>query len=310
MSDRLVRGLIIALAALVAIYGIVRLISGRGGASDSPYDLAGIANAEIDSVIIEGETGKIRLRQADGWEVNGYEAMAEAGDALERALEAASVAEVISRNPENHERLGVEEDQGRRLRVFAGEERIELIISGKGQSFDDAYVRRPDDDEVRVMRGNLVDLVRRSVDGWRNKQIVSASAADVQRVEFALSDTSFALVRDSAGWQLIPPGQPAEDQAADALARELAGLRAIGFAADSVTEALSWDEPAGRVRVLGAGDAELGELTFLARETSGYYVKRADKPVVFTLSQYSGDQVLKRPDELAGSTEQAASGEE
>ena len=305
MSDRLVRNLIIALAALVAIYGIVRLVSGRGGVPESPYELSSLAEAEIDSVVIQGEAETIRLWEDDGWKVNGYEAMPETGDALGRALEATRVGEVVSRNPENHQRLGVEEGQGRRLRVFAGgQERIELVVSGKGQSFDDAYVRRPDDEQVRVMRGNLVDLARRNVDGWRNKQILGASTADVQRVELTYSDTSFALARDSAAWLLRPSGDTASAQAADALAREVASLRAIGFAADSVIETLSWDEPAGQVRVLGAGDVELGELTFLARETSGYYVKRADKPVVYTLSQYSGDQILKRPDELVASTDE------
>ncbi|MEE8148388.1 MAG: DUF4340 domain-containing protein [Longimicrobiales bacterium] len=304
MSDRLVKNLVIALAILAAGYGIVRVIAGRAsGGPSASFNLASLAEVEIDSVHIVSASDTIRLGGGSEWTVNGYEAIPESGDAFSRALEQTRVGEVVSRNPENHRRLGIADGQGRVLTIYAGDaESMALLISDKGQTFDDAYVRRLDDAEVRVVRGNLVDLVRRNVEGWRNKQILGLTADDIQRLEFSFPDEEFAAVRDSTGWHFEPSGATASADI-DRVVREVASLRGIGFAPDAEADTLSWESPAGGVILFGPGGAELGEVSFLARSTSGYFVRLAGKPVVFTLSQYSGDQVLKRETELTESPE-------
>ncbi len=81
----------------------------------------------------------------------------------------------------------------------------------------------------------------------------------------------------------------------------LSGLRATGFAADSVSDTLVWEPATARLEVRGPEGVDFGELIFLEREDdSGYYVRRADSPVVYTISTYTGGQILKREDELEG----------
>ncbi len=304
MSNRLLTILLGILAAFVAAFLVARLVTGgRGGPEPAPFDLAADAELEIDSVVIVSPDDTLRLHAGDGWTVNGLEAVGNAGESLKRALEEARVGDLVSRNPENHERLGVTEDTGRQVTVYAGgSAQLSLIIGERAQLFDQAYVRRPGDDQVYTLRGNLVSLAERGVDDWRNKEILSAARGDVQRIEFAYPDASFALARDSAGWRIEPSGAAADEATVSSLLSQLAGLSAIGFAADSVADTLTWEPPTARVRVLGPGDAELGELTFLEREENvGFYVRRRGSPTVYTLSSFSGDQILKREEDLVAS---------
>ncbi len=306
MSTRRLMMLIGLLALFAAAWAVARFGLGRGGEADETgFDLAAHAELAIDSLIVASPQDTIRLRAGDPWTVNDYEALRTAGESVKRALEEARVGDLVSRNPENHGRLGVAEGEGRRLTLYAGAaEPLALIIGGRAQGFDEAYVRRPGDDEVYTLKGNLVNIANRDVDGWRNKTILSAVRGDIQRIEFTYPDESFALVRDSIGWRVEPSGATASPSELSRLLGALSELNAIGFAADSVTDTLTWEPPTARVRVLGPGDAELGELTFLRREENvGYYVRRRGAPTVYTLSAFNGDQVLKREQDLTASEE-------
>jgi len=301
MSDRLLKILAGILAFFLVAWIAARLISGGGGGEPAPYALEAAAELDLDSMVVTAVQDTIHLRRgASGWTVNGREAIADAGEALKSALEGAAVGQLASRNPDNHARLGVTADSGHVVRIYAnGESQFELIVGERAELFDRAYVRRPDDVEVFTLQGTLVNLVRRSVDDWRNREILSAARGDIQRIEYAYGDTSFAVVRDSAAWRVEPSDAPVPEGAMTPVLTNLSQLRAIGFAPDSVTDTLTWESPTARVRVLGPGDAPIAELEFLRREENvGYYVRRGMGTTVFTLSSFSGDQLLKREDEL------------
>ncbi|UCF21030.1 MAG: DUF4340 domain-containing protein [Gemmatimonadota bacterium] len=306
MSDRLLKTLAAALALLVIAWGVARLVSSRGGGPESaPFGLTAGTEPELDSVVVAGAADTVRLVAGDGWTVNEHEALPDAGESLGQALESAQLGALVSRNPENHERLGVTGAKGRRLTVYAGgETRLSLIIGGRADVFDRSYVRREGDDEVYTLQGSLVNLANRKVDDWRNKEILNANRGDMQRIELAYAEDTVVLVRDSAGWSLEPGSAVAEPGAMEPLLSQLANLRAIGFAADSIADTLSWATPTGRVRVLGPGGAELAELVFLEREEGiGYFVRRGGSPVVYTISAYTGESILKREEDLTGAQE-------
>lgn len=302
MSTRLLWHLLAVLVLLLIAWLAAYVVTG-GDDEEGPESMLLPAGAELelDSVVITSATGTIRLRANDGWTVNGYEALPDAGAQLERALLGARLGELVSRNPANHGRLGVAEAAGRRLTAYAGgEPRLTLIIGGRTRVLEQVYVRRPGADEVYTLTGSLVGLASRNVEGWRNREIVTEGRDDIQRIELTYPDETFALVRDSVGWRVEPSGRAAVEGTVSSLLNQLAGLRAIGFAPDSVAEALAWDSLTGRVRVMGPGGASLAELEFLERaDEVGYYVRRAGRPVVYSLSSWSGDQILKREEELA-----------
>ena len=302
MSDRLLKILVGVLAVFVLTWVVARFVADGGGEGETAsLGLASSAELEIDSVVIVSADSTVRLVAGDGWTVNGHEAVAEAGESLRRGLEEARIGRLVSRNPANHDRLGVTEEKGRQVTVYSGgEARLSLIIGDQAQVLEQAYVRRPGEDRVYTLEGALVNLVNRRVDEWRERSVLAAGRDEIQRIEFSYPDESFTLVRDTSGWHLEPSGVAAEHGPVSSLLGQLAALRAIGFAAEAVVDTLSWNSPAAEVRVVGPGGVELGELVFLERDEEGvgYYVRRAGGPVVYTLSSYTGDQILKREADL------------
>jgi hypothetical protein len=300
MSDRQLKLLFGVLVVVFVAWAIARFVFGR---SDSSFDSSQImTNLEfkIDSMVVTSADETVRLRGGAMWTVNGHEAVPEAGASLEQALLDVRLGQQVSRNPENHARMGVDDASGRRLEIYVGDsDPLTLILGDRAGAFDEYYVRRPGEDEVYVLRGGLVNLANRGVDDWRDREIFAAERASVQRIEFTYPDESFALARDSAGWRLDPSGAPAEIAAVSPLLEQLTALRAISFAADSVSETLEWDPPAVHLRVTGLGGAGLGELLFLENEEIGYFVRRNGSAVVYTISSYTGDQIVVREAELA-----------
>ncbi len=300
MSDRILKILLSALGVLVVGWAIATFATRRGDAPESaPFDLASAAEAQLDSVVVIGATDTIRLHGGAAWTVNGKEAIPEAGRSLSHALEAARIGQLASRSPANHERLGVGERSGRRVTFYAEDSvELDLIIGGK-QTFDQSYVRRAGDDEVYVLRGSLVNLANRGVNEWRNKQILTALRGDIYGIEIDRPEELYSLRRDTTGWHLEPAGVEVDDLAVSSMLNQLSGLTALGFVPDTVADTLTWEPLAGRVRLAGPGGAPLGDLQLYEREdNTGYYVRRSDSPVVFTLSNLSGDQILTPLEEL------------
>jgi hypothetical protein len=301
MSDRLVKMLVGALVLLIIAWLAARFISQRGAEVRSGSFQLAAAAAAIDSIVVTTADDTVRLRAGEPWTVNRYEALPETGFSLQQALEEAQLGPRVSRNPENHPRMGVSDDGGRRFTVYSGDAvRATLIVGNRAGAFDEYYVRQAGDDDVYTLKGSLVNLANRGVDDWRDREIFAAERTSVQRLEFAYPDETFALVRDSAAWRLEPAGAEAEIGTVSTLLSQLTALRAIGFAADSASTELDWEQAAPRLRVVGPEGAELGQLLFLENPDVGYFVRRASSPVVYTLSSYTGDQIVVRPAELAG----------
>jgi hypothetical protein len=295
MSDRLLKRLVAVLAVLVVAWLVARFIGGLGGPAAAPFDLAAVAEAALDSVVVAGADDTVRLHAGDGWTVNGHQAAANAEEALKRALEQAEVGALVSRNPENHERLGVTRAAGRRLTLYSGGTAgVSLIVGRRARALGQSYVRREGEDEVYTLQGTLISLVNRDVDDWRDKEIIEADRDLVQRIEYSYPDESFALARDTAGWQLEPSGAAADGNAVSGVLSILSGLLAIGFVDDSVADTLTWEPPSARLRLVGPDGTAMGELVFLEREDVGFYVRRAGSPVVYTISSHTGGQLLRR----------------
>ncbi len=295
MSDRLLKRLVLVLAALVLAWALARFVGGLGGPAVASFDLAAVAASGLDSVVVAAPEDTVRLRAGDAWTVNGHRAAADAEESLRRALVQAQLGGLVGRNPENHERLGVTRTMGRRLTVYSGgTAQLSLVVGRRGRAGGQVYVRREGEDEVYTLQGTLVSLVNRDVDDWRDKEIIQAGRELVERIEFSYSDESFVLARDTAGWHLEPSGAAADQNTVAGVLSILSGLLATGFADEPVADTLTWEPPSGRLRLVGPGGTAIGELIFLEREDVGFYVRRAGSPIVYTISGHTGRQLLKR----------------
>ena len=162
MSKNALQRLVIALAGLLVLYGVIRLVGGRGpelapGALELAAELEGIDERTLESATFSGDNREIEVARVAGeWTVNGYEADSAAVARMFTALSEVEVGALAAANPDNHGRLGV---TGRdawllEFRLLGGDSRV-VALGRVGSAFQTAYTRLPGSDEVYTVRGDL-----------------------------------------------------------------------------------------------------------------------------------------------------------
>ena len=287
MSDRTLKLLVGALAVAVALWAVVSLMSGGGGAIGATGEAAGFFDgmdgASIESVRLEGPTGTVELTNtAEGWRVNGWEAGPTTVDRFLTALAEAEVGDLAAANPANHARMGVSADSAVTLEVrLAGGARA-LLVGDQGPRFGTAYGRLPERDEVYVIEGDLRGHVRRGVNEWRDTEILVVDTASVARVEVERGGDVYALVRGDSAWT-FEGGDPVDPIQARNVLTELASMIAAGFltATDSI-----YALPQGGSSTAYAVDGRvLADITVGSGEGERW-VRAAGDSIVYRLSTF------------------------
>lgn len=292
MSEKTLRIVLGAVAALVVIYAVTALASrapagGSAGTGALAEALAGAWTDDVATVRVLAPGDTITLeRAAGGWTVDGHPADSALVARFRDGLAEARVANLAAANPANHARLGVSADSARVLeflRPDGGSTR--LLVGGRGPSFQSAYVRLPERDEVFLVRGDLRGPAQRDADEWRDKTILSVDTAAVHRIAVSRDGERYTLARDTAGWTL--DGAPASDDAVRDLLAELARLEAVGFAPDSVT----LDGPARTVLALGEQGDTLASVSLAEGADSNLLVTVPGRDGVFELSSWRANRL-------------------
>lgn len=302
MTETTLRRVLAAVALLAAGYGAVVLIGGSDG-GDGPggpvVEAMARAAGGLDSVRIEGGGDTVGLRRRDGgWRVDGHPADTARIGSLERALDAGGASvELASRNPENHERMGVDSASARRVVLSpSGGEPARLLVGDEGPGGSGAYVRTPGSPSVYLVPGDLGRLVRQDRQRWRDRTVTAVDTGRARTVRVRRGDAVYVLRRGDGGWRL--DGGLADSARVDRLLSDLAGLEADGFAPDTAAV-----EPADRaVTVLGsAGSDTLARV--LMRRSGGdggrrFRVRVRGRPGVLELSGARADRLAPPRTEL------------
>lgn len=300
MSEKALRVLVGTLAGLALLYGLVLLTTRRSssvGVADGRLAaiLERIEPESVASVTIRGPTTALELGRSDGgWTVSGYPADTAAVARLWRAVEEAAVGSVVATNPANHERLGVSEDSAWVVTFRNDGGGADTVLIGKsGTQFGSAYGRATGDDAVVTIRGDVRGAVARDLTDWRDKTIATVDTAAVQSVSISRSGSAVTLAREAGTWRV-------GDQAADSLTvqdllRELAGLRATGFAPD--TASVPDEDRRSLLLATAAGDT-LASIVFGEREGQ-FLVQATPGGTVFRLPRWRVDRLTPEQDALA-----------
>lgn len=236
MSDRALKRLVGALVVAVGIWMLTSMFAGGSGAIGASGEIASLFD-ELDgpsltAVRMEGVDGAVRLeRTGDRWTANGYRADQGAVTTLLSAVTSASIGELIAANPDNHERMGV--DDGAALRVtFTTTSGDRSMLLGQTRPRSQAsYVRTPGADEVYLLEGRIGSELRRNEAAWRDRTMVATDSAAVTRVVLT-GDRSYVLVRGDSVWTL-EDGAPVEPSLVSGMLAELSSLVATGFYTES-----------------------------------------------------------------------------
>lgn len=303
MSTRQLR-LIAALLGVLALLVLLRLSKSDGGGSIDAgtgfsIDLAG---EPIRVEILQLASGDTIRLERDGarWVVDGHPADSAKVAELMPALAEVRSTELVARNPENHEALGVSELNGRRIELYTDSGGpLAFHLGNRDFGRGGYYVRDPGDPEVYRLDGPLGGFLSRDRDGWRDRLIAALDTAALREILIRRGDDEAALVRDEAGWRV--DGQPADPTTVQDLLQVLAMLSAsTGFPSDSQAAAADFSRPDGALDAFAVGEGDITERSLVLSlrlveadgETGTWWVHRADERETYGLSAGSIRRLL------------------
>jgi hypothetical protein len=264
MSSKQLLRLLALLAAVVLLWGAVALASRRSDEGSAEV-ISKVDTAAIDSMVLvaPGDTNVIRRGpKPGGWQVNGHAADSQAMSQTLEALASPMAADLVARNPSSHARLRVTEDSGRRVRVLGQGRALVDVLAGKQSSEGGGvYLRRANQPEVYVIRGELSTALTRPGDEWRDRTIASVPRDSVARIEISRGKRSYSLRRREGRW-VLGSGAPADSAAVAGLLSSYGKLEAAGFAGKSQRDSLRFDRRRRSARLFDAAGKPLLSLVF------------------------------------------------
>ena len=292
MSEKTLRACIYSLVAVGALYLVVTLARGGGGARSVDPGLAAaleeIAAGPHESFVIEGPESTIRLElNAGQWMANGFEADSSAVERLIRAVEGTEVTGVAGTNPANHARFGLTADSAWTFRTGDAHP---ILLGKNGTRFRTAYARLPDSDPVSVVEGDLRSAAARPLVDWRDKMVLRADTSAVARIAVTHAGGTEVYERQDSTWAV--GGE--EAATVRSILQELASLRASGFAPEGA------EMPEAADRSVVATDADGNELASfsMAEREGNVWLKSAASPYIFEIPIFRANRLAPgAPDE-------------
>lgn len=300
MSERMLRGLVAALGALVLLWAGISLASGDPRADDDGGELtrafARVSGGSLSGATITSPDGEsIDLVAGDtGWSVNGFRADSQVVQRVRDALDAARVTGLAGRNPANHGRFGLAGDSTWHVTLHSADDSVRLLIGGSGSGFSTAFVRLPERDDVYEVDGGLRSALARPLDDWRDRTIARVDTARIASLSLERDGAGMTVTRADSAWTL--DGEAADSARVAQLLSALARVDASGFSDGTVDVS---DDGVRRLVALDAAGDTLVALAF-HRLDPDWYVRGKGDPQLYRISGYTVDRLVPAQDELAG----------
>jgi hypothetical protein len=301
MSERTLKGLVGALAVALGLWVVATFVSGGSGSIAAPGDVAGFFDGAdgntVQAVRIVGPAETIDLQRNEGrWSVSGFPADSAAVTRLVEGIARASIGELVAANPDNHRRMGVSSDSTTTLEIDVDGEVRELYVGDTGPRFGTAFARRPGDDEVYLLEGDLRAQLGRSIDQWRDRTMARVDSSLVTRIEVERPGESYTLLRGDSAWALASGGGAAST-VVDGVLAELAGLVASGFVAD--TDSIASLGTASATRAYDDAGTLLADITIGEGETDRW-ARTASNDYLYRVSAFRADRVAPPLERVEG----------
>jgi hypothetical protein len=294
MTVQQLRRIGIALVVAFGLWGLAQILRGGGDEIAQSELLRTITGEEVDTVEFAGAADTVRLVQVTPgtWLVNGYTASPDAVAELFTGLAEGATGELVARSASSHERMGVDEVGGRRLRFVRGDQTLATLMLGpQGRAYRTIYARRSGEDEVYLLEGQLATLANRPVSDWRDKRVMAVVPESVARVVVGRGPSSYTLVRGDSSWTFAD-GAPTDSGAVARLLGEFASLTAQGnaFATPAEADSTDFNRPDRRLTLFGMGGDTLAALVFDST-ASTFWVRHLDGETLYRLYQWKVDDL-------------------
>jgi Domain of unknown function (DUF4340) len=297
MSPKQLARLAAVLVLLLLVWGAAALARRReAGPSGDAFRLPKISRSQVDTVIIARAKDTTVLVQKDSttWTVNGHPAGSSAVNDLFTALaDSAAASELVAERKASQAGLGVDDSAGTRVRIHGkGKTLADLVVGKRSLDLSGGYIRRAGQDSTYMVRGQLVDVLSRGTDEWRDHRIAKVTADSIDRIEISRGRRSYVLRRSGKGWQL--PSGPADSTKVGDLLSAYSSVDATGFASAAQADSARFAPPDRRTRVLRKNGSPILTLLFDSTATA-FWVRPDTSKTIYQVESWTADR-LAPPD--------------
>jgi hypothetical protein len=225
------------------------------------------------------------------WTVNGQPAAPQAvGDLFAVLSESTRESELVAEQRTSQAGLGVDSAGGTRVQIKGkGRTVADLVAGRRAPDFSGGYLRRAGEEPTYLVRGNLVEILNRKSDEWRDRRIAAVTPDSVAAIEVLRGPKRYALRRSPTGWTVTPGGAADSAQVANLLGA-YHSVDASGFPSRAQVDSAHFAQPDRRVRLLRKNGTSLLTLVFDSTK-AGFWIRPDTSKTVYRIDSWTGDRL-------------------
>ncbi len=241
-----------------------------------------------EEIILEKSKGNWRIANghsfpADNEKINDFL----------KAMHSLKEGALVSQNPERAAIFSVDKKRGTHVQVWNHKDRAIADFYAGEIIPDGQYIKRTDEDEVYQTVPSLIQFLIESLDGWKDKTLMSIEEADVRRLAIKSPEEELVIEKKENTWRVIQP----EDYEADNLAirtlfDQLRKLRANALAESTEVSQVDFTDPDYKLSIRMNDDSLKLVLFEKSEEGDSYFAKSGDKDMVYSVDQLLIDSVF------------------
>ena len=295
MSGRQLFRLVVAFGVLLVVWAAVALARRRENTppAGDALRLPPIAKSAVDTVLLRrvGDTVVLARKDTAAWTVNGQPAAPQAVSDLFAVLsDSTRESELVAEQRSSLAGLGVDSLGGTRVEIKGhGHPLADLVAGRRAPDFSGGYLRRADGELTYLVRGNLVEILNRKSDEWRDHRIAAVAPDSVATIEVLRGPKRYVLHRGASGWTISPGGAADSAQVANLLGA-YRSVDASGFASRAQADSAHFAAPDRRVRLLRKNGSALVTLVFDSTK-AGFWIRPDTGKTVYRIDSWTGDRL-------------------
>ena len=300
MSHDRLKQIVVALGALILLWGAVEIFRGDFDQPEQGFQLPMVTVESTDSIIFQRAADTMALvKHGDGgWTVNGYRVQANLIPQFFDAMADAPSGQLISQNPETHARLEIDDASARSFTVYGQGGPVRLLVGKRGNNYQDVYFRRMGENEVYSVRTGLATYVDRQLSEWRDRNIAAIEKESVGSVEIQRAGARYVLERSDSAWA-FSDGTATDSSEVVRFLTQFGALVATGFPTPAEADSITFDAPERRTVLLGLAGDTLLDMAFDS-VAGKHWARRAGDTTIYWFSSFLVDRLAPADSTMRG----------
>lgn len=256
----------------------------------------------IDNLEIINPKGEriVLEKQNEVWSITKpvvYKASPEAMEQVLEGFKTAMIDGVVTSDPNEKARFGVEDSTAVRLKASAGGKTVlDILIGRSAPDISHTYIRKYGTNDIGLWRGIFARLISRDVDEWRDKTIFSFNDGDITSVKAAEGRNTRQLSLSDSTWTYTENGKqmPIDQAKARQYVSIIASLKCDSFASgDDIPRAASSRPDVQVAFTVRNGDTHIFDLWMPKKDGDDKRTlfRKAGGDILFRFYEYRGEQL-------------------